>query len=96
MSTPLKYAVRAAPQVETAADPRSRSELDVELVLRRCDAICRPVDVAMLLKRYGLGLADAHKVLNRIVADETVHLSLGGAERSDMISSFRELGVSAQ
>ncbi len=96
MSTPLKSSVPAARQVATRADLQSHSELDVALVLKRCGAIPRPVDVAMLLKRFGLGLSDAHKVLNRIVADEVVHLMLGGAERFDMITRFRELGVDAE
>ena len=93
MSTVLKSLAQSERRVETGADLRRLSELNVELALRRCGVISRPVDVAKLLKTFGLGLSDAHKVLNRIVADETVHLRLGGAERSDMITRFHELGV---
>ena len=96
MSTPFKLLVPTARQVATRADLQSHSKLDVALVLKRCGPISRPVDVAMLLKRFGLGLSDAHKILNRIVADEVVHLTLGGSERSDMITRFRELGVAAE
>ena len=96
MSTPLRFLVPSARRVQTKAELPNLSELDVELVLKRCGAISRPIDVAMLLKRFGLGLSDAHKVLNRIVADETVHLRLGGAERSEMMRHFYELGVDAK
>ena len=54
------------------------------------------MDVAKLLKRFGLGLSDAHKILNRIVADKTIHLRLGGAARSEMIAQFNHLGVGAE
>ena len=75
MSTPLRFCAIRATGANRGRSPKP-SELDVELVLKRCGAISRPIDVAMLLKRFGLGLADAHKVLNRIVADETVHLKI--------------------
>ncbi len=74
---------------------RSGSSLDVVLVLRRATPVTRPVDLASKLKAFGLGLQDAHRALNRIVADEAVRLSLGNADRVTMIAELAELGVAA-
>ena len=83
-------------QAETGADLRSTSSLDVELVLRRASAVDRPVDLAVKLKEFGLSLGEAHKALNRIVADEDVSLKLHGADPAAIIAQLHDLGVSAR
>ena len=77
------------------ADIRSGSSLDVVLVLKRATQITRPVDLALKLKTFGLGLQEAHRALNRIVADEPVQLNLGNADRATMVAELAELGVAA-
>ena len=56
----------------------------------------RSVDLARKLKAYGLRLQDAHRALDRIVADETVSLTLGHADRATMVAELAELGIEAQ
>ena len=75
---------------------QSQSSLDVVLVLRRRSAVTRPVDLALKLTSFGLRLRDAHRALDRIVADEAVELRLGGADRATMIAELAELGVAAE
>jgi hypothetical protein len=66
------------------------------LVLRRSAEIDRPVRLARKLKEFGLRLSEAHKALNRIVADEPVELTLGGADRATIIAELAEFGVAAE
>lgn len=96
MSTPLRFMEAFGRPAEISADLRSHSSLDVDLVLRRAGPVKRPVDLALMLKSFGLTLSDAHAVLDRIVADETVALRLGHAERATMIARLGELGVTAE
>jgi len=96
MSTPLKFMVASERQAGTKAALRSHSSLDVELILRRRDAIGRPVDLALALKGFGLRLRDAHRALDRIVADEEVSLMFGAADPAAIIARLYELGVSAR
>ena len=78
------------------AELRAHSSLDVSIVLKRVAPITRPVDLARKLKTFGLRLKDAHCVLDRIVANEEVKLTLGYADRATMVAEFAELGVKAQ
>ncbi|HEX4767603.1 MAG TPA: hypothetical protein VH414_15155 [Lichenihabitans sp.] len=41
-------------------------------------------------------MSEAHKALNRIVADEPVELTLGGADRATIIAELAEFGVAAE
>ena len=72
------------------------SSLGVVLLLRRSGPITRPVDLALTLKAFGLRLSEAHRTLDRIVADETVRLDLSGADRATMIAQLGDLGVAAE
>ena len=73
-----------------------RSPLDVALTVSRNGPIARPIDLALTLKAFGLTLSQAHRALDRIVADETVRLDLTGADRATMIARLGALGVSAE
>jgi hypothetical protein len=84
------------PQGAARVDVLESCGPNVDFVLKRCAPISRPVDVARTLKRFGLGLSDAHAVLNRIVADETVEATLYGPDRTIMIATLLELGVAAE
>jgi hypothetical protein len=90
----LKLMAGSGQLVPIQAELQSGSSLDVVLVLRRAAPIKRPVDLALKLKAFGLGLQDAHRALNRIVADEPVRLNLGNADRATMIADLAKLGVS--
>ncbi|RYC30843.1 hypothetical protein D3273_16785 [Lichenibacterium minor] len=96
MSISLKSMAEPGRQAPIEADLRSRSSLDVVLVLKRASQVTRPVDLALKLKKFGLGLQDAHRALNHIVADEVVQLRLGNADRTTMIAELAELGVAAE
>ena len=82
--------------VQITAEPHGHSSLDVVLVLRRVAPITRPVELALKLKAFGLRLQDAHRALNRIVADKTVNLTLRHADRATMVAELAELGVEAR
>ena len=96
MSTPLRSMVASGRQAEISADLQSHSSLDVVLTIRRSGPIGRPIDLALTLKAFGLTLSQAHRALDRIVADETVRLDLTGADRAAMIARLGVLGVSAE
>jgi hypothetical protein len=82
-------------RVEISADLLGHSSLDVDLVLRRVAPVTRPVDLALALKAFGLRLRDAHRLLDRLVADEAVAVRLGHADRATMVARLAELGLSA-
>ena len=95
MSTPLRYMGAPARRVEISAHVRGESSLDAVLSLKRVAPVVRPIDLALALKRSGLRLSEAHRILDRIVADEVVELRLRGTDRATMIAELATLGVAA-
>jgi len=67
------------------------------VVLRRVDPVPKPVTLAKTLKTMGLTLRMAHHVLNRLVADEIVVLTLPHVPDPDRAGeTFRALGIAAE
>ena len=96
MSTQLRYVGASDRAVQITAEFHAHSSLDVVLVLKRVAPITRPVDLARKLKAFGLRLQDAHRALDRIVADEAVSLTLSHADRATMVAELAKLGVEAR
>jgi hypothetical protein len=91
MQTPLSSSVPSERRAKTlAGDPAlSRS---IELALRSDGPIDRPVDLARALKRYGLSLGEAHRVLDALSEAGSAAVILDGPERSIMVD-LAALGV---
>lgn len=63
-------------QGRTAVEDRRPSGIPVEVLLEATGAIGQPVSLAQALTGFGLSLDAAHDVLNRLVANETVPVTL--------------------
>ena len=94
MSTKSSFRAALERQADTTERSRDQSGSPVALVLALHD-IKDPIDVARLLKRYGLSLRKAHETLNRLADRETVTVELRSDAPRRLISEFAALGVSA-
>ncbi len=78
----------------TAVEDRQPSGIPVEVVLRASGSIERPVSLAEALTGFGLPLDQAHTVLNRLVAGETVPVTLHLTQGGEMPFALCQFGLS--
>lgn len=92
MPTPLSFTVLSERPAGIPGNDRGRSVSAVEVVLSRSGVIDRPVDLARVLKRYGLTLSQAHAALNALVDDTATHVTLTGS-REAAVTDLAPFGV---
>lgn len=76
MSTNLSFRERLEQPALAPATAPPTSGFAAHAVLRRITPLRRPVSVAETLRDLGLGLRQAHAILNRLAADEDVVITL--------------------
>ena len=94
MPTPLASTVMFNRPAGRADTDRSRSSSATRLILTRSGVIDRPIDLALVLKRSGLTLREAHAALNLLVGGIAAGVTLTGS-RDAIVAELARFGVSA-
>lgn len=97
MSMNLSFRERLEQPVPALAADPPPSGSPAHAILRRVAALDRPVSIAETLRNLGLGLRNAHTILNRLAADEDVVVTIPAVpDRAAAGAALRSLGIEVE